>query len=47
MQVACNKGRPFETVGSAGGPMPLPKRTKAPLKIAEVARVYHFVCGKK
>lgn len=27
--------------------MPLPKRTKAPLKIAEVARVYHFVCEEE
>ena len=45
MQVAHNKGRRLETV--AGGPMPLPKRTQAPLKIAEVARVYHFVCEKK
>lgn len=35
------------TVGGASGPMPLPKRTKAPLKIAKVARVDHFVREKE
>lgn len=34
------------TVGGAGGPMPLPKRTKAPLKIAE-SRAYVPLCLRK